>query len=87
MKKADGTVLDKSLGNEVDLQLSYNMNKFTNVEFGYSLMKASDSMPFAKGQVTTDAAAATYNKTGTWAYLMFKFTPDFFYTKPVAIKQ
>jgi hypothetical protein len=87
MKKADGTVISKSLGKEADLQVSYNMNKFTNVEFGYSLMKATDSMPFAKGQATTDAVAATFSKTGTWAYLALKFTPDFFYAKPVAIKQ
>jgi hypothetical protein len=87
MKKADGTVISKSLGKEADLQVSYNMNKFTNVEFGYSLMKATDSMPFAKGQASTDVAAASFNKTGTWAYIMLKFTPDFFYAKPVAIKQ
>ncbi len=87
MKKADGTVISKSLGKEADLQVSYNMNKFTNIELGYSLMKATDSMPFAKGQATTDAVAATFNKTGNWAYVMLKFTPDFFYTKPVAIKQ
>jgi len=79
-------VLDKSLGKEVDLQLSYTMNKFTNVELGYSFMKATDSMPFAKGQATTDAVAATYNKNATWGYIMLKFTPDFFYTKPVAIR-
>jgi hypothetical protein len=87
MKKADGSVINKNLGTEGDLQLSYTMNKFTNIEFGYSLMKATDSMPFAKGQATTDAVAATFNKTANWAYLMLKFTPDFFYTKPVAIKQ
>ncbi|MDB4924659.1 alginate export family protein [Mucilaginibacter sp.] len=87
MKKADGTVINKDLGKEGDLVVSYNMNKFTNIEFGYSLMKATDSMPFAKGQATTNAVAATFNKTANWAYIMFKFTPDFFYTKPVAIKQ
>lgn len=83
MKKADGTLVDKHLGNEADLQLSYNINKFTNIELGYSLMQATDSMPFAKGQATTDAVASTFNKTANWAYLMFKFTPDFFYAKPV----
>lgn len=82
MKKADGSIVDKNLGNEADLQASYNINKFTNIEFGYSLMKATDSMAFAKAQATTDAVASTFNKTGTWAYLMFKFTPDFFYSKP-----
>lgn len=86
MKKADGSIIDKSLGNEADLQASYNINKFTNIELGYSLMKATDSMAFAKGQATTDAVAATFNKTGTWAYLMLKFTPDFFYSKPSAKK-
>ena len=50
-------------------------------------MKATDNMPFAKGQATTDAVAATFDKTATWAYVMIKFTPDFLYTKPVAIKQ
>ncbi|EHQ30437.1 alginate export family protein [Mucilaginibacter paludis] len=79
MKKADGTLIDKHLGNEADFQVSYNTNKFTNIEFGYSLMDATDSMPFAKGQATTDAVASTYKKNGTWAYVMLKFTPDFFY--------
>ncbi|OIQ93644.1 hypothetical protein GALL_244030 [mine drainage metagenome] len=86
MKKTDGTVIDKQLGKEIDLQLSYNMNKFTNIELGYSVMNATGSMPFAKGQATTDAVAATYNSNGTWFYAMLKFTPDFLYTKPVANK-
>ena len=50
MKRADGTVIDKKLGTEIDLQLNYNMNKFTTVEFGYSIMSATNSMPFAKSQ-------------------------------------
>ena len=87
MKRADGTVIDKKLGTEIDFQLNYNMNKFTNFELGYSVMSATNSMPYAKSQATTDAVANTFNKTGTWFYAMFKFTPDFFYTKPVAIKQ
>ena len=50
MKKADGTFIDKNLGNELDFTLNYNMNKFTNIELGYSYMNATSSMPFAKGQ-------------------------------------
>jgi hypothetical protein len=87
MKKADGTVIGKNLGKEGDLLFSYTANKFTNIELGYSLMKGTDSMPFAKGQAVNDATAATFNKTATWAYVMIKFTPDFLYAKPVAIKQ
>ena len=58
------------------------MNKFTNVELGYSVMMATDNMSIAKGQVQT----VTYDKTGTWLYLMVNIRPDFFYAKPVAIK-
>jgi hypothetical protein len=87
MKKADGTFIDEKLGNELDFVLNYNMNKFTNIELGYSIMNGKSSMAFAKGQATTDAAANTYKKTGNWFYAMIRFTPDFFYTKPVAIKQ
>jgi hypothetical protein len=87
MKKADATLIDKQLGNELDFLVNYNMNKFTNIELGYSVMNAKSSMAFAKGQATTDAAAAGYKKTGNWFYAMIRFTPDFFYTKPVAIKQ
>ena len=87
MKKGDGTFLGKNLGHEIDLLLNYNMNKFTNIELGYSVMSATSNMPFAKGQATTDAVADTYRKSGSWFYAMLRFTPDFFYTKPVAIKQ
>jgi hypothetical protein len=87
MRKADGSVIDKKLGTELDFVLNYNMNKFTNIELGYSLMMATSSMPFAKGQATTDQGSDLYRKTGTWFYAMLRFTPDFFYTKPVAIKQ
>ncbi len=85
--KGDGTPLaNADLGNEIDFLLNYNMNKFTNLELGYSVMMATDNMTFAKGQATTDAAAATFGKTGTWLYLMINIRPDFFYAKPVAIK-
>src|SRR5436190_682156 len=78
MKKADGSAVSKNLGNEFDFVANYNLNKFTNLELGYSLMKATSSMPFAKGQATTDVAASTFNKTGNWCYLMINFRPDFF---------
>ena len=84
--KGDGTLIGTDLGNEIDFLLNYNMNKFTNIELGYSVMMATDNMTFAKGQATTDAAAATFSKTGTWLYLMINIRPDFFYAKPVAIK-
>lgn len=80
MKKADGTTIGKQLGNEFDLVANYAMNKFTNVELGYAVMYASASMPFAKGQATTDAIADSYRRTGSWFYAMLKFTPDLLHT-------
>jgi hypothetical protein len=87
MKKADGTVISSYLGSEIDLLATYTLNKFTTLESGFSIMKAGNSMPFAKGQATTDVVADTYRKTGSWFYLMINIRPDFFFTKPVAIKQ
>jgi hypothetical protein len=87
MKRADGSSIGKQLGKEFDFLLNYTMNKFTSIELGYSIMKATGSMAIAKGQATTDAAAEGYKRTGNWFYAMLRFTPDFFYTKPVAIRQ
>jgi len=87
MKKADATLVGKHLGTEIDFLLNYNMNKFTNIELGYSVMNATANMAFAKAQATTDIVADTYRRSGTWFYAMLKFTPDFFYAKPVAIRQ
>jgi hypothetical protein len=86
MKKADGSAVGKQLGTELDFLLNYKMNRFTNIELGYSLMNATANMPFAKAQASTDAAADAYRKTGTWFYAMLKFTPDFFYAKSVVAK-
>ena len=87
MTKADKSTLDNNLGTEVDLTLSYAMNKFTVIDLGYSVMNATKTMPFAKGQATTDAVADTYRRNANWVYLMINIRPDFFFAKPVAIKQ
>lgn len=81
MLKDNGTAAGKNLGNEIDLLLNYNINRFTNIEMGYSLMYASKNMAIAKGQATNDALADNYRRNGNWFYTMFKFTPDFLYTK------
>lgn len=72
-----------ALGDEIDLTANYTLNKFTTVELGYSLMKATSIMEIAKAQALT----AQYNHTSQWAYLMINIKPDFLYTKPVAIRQ
>ena len=74
--------LDKKLGTEIDLVGQYTLNKFTMIEFGYSIMKGTNSLEYAKSG-TIDKA----KKTGNWGYIMINIKPDFFYTKPVAIKQ
>ena len=79
---AAGSKIDSKLGIEYDLVLNYTLNKFTNVELGYSVMSGTNSLEYAKSG-TMDKT----KKTGQWAYLMINIRPDFFYAKPVAIKQ
>ena len=86
MKKGDGSYVARQLGNELDFTFNYNMNKFTNIELGYSTMMASASMPFAKGQATSDVAAESYRKSGHWFYAMLRFAPDLFYSNAAITK-
>lgn len=81
MLLSDATVIGKKLGTELDLVLNYNLNKLTNVELGYSMMKATKNMPLAKGQATTQVAAQSYDLTPAWFYTMIRFTPDFLSSK------
>ena len=71
-----GTLLSARLGIEYDFLASYALNKFTNVEFGYSIMSGTNSLEYAK-QGTMDQKS----KIGTWAYLMINIRPDFFAAK------
>ncbi len=77
-----GAKISPMLGMEYDLVLNYSLNKFTSVELGYSVMKGNNSLEYVK-QNSMDKT----RKTGQWGYLMLNIRPDFFYTKPVAIKQ
>ncbi|MGL6267839.1 MAG: alginate export family protein, partial [Chitinophagaceae bacterium] len=86
MRKADGNYIDKKLGNELDFLLNYNMNRFTQIELGFSIMNASSSMPIAKGQADTDMGARMYDKTATWFYAMIKFSLEYLSVKPSTAK-
>lgn len=77
-----GARLNAKLGMEYDFLANYALNKFTNLEFGYSIMNGTNSLEYSK-QGTMNQR----DKIGKWAYLMINIRPDFFYAKPVAIKQ
>lgn len=77
-----GSVLAAKLGMEYDFLATYALNKFTSLEFGYSVMNGTNTLEYAK-QGTMNAK----DKVGTWSYLMINIRPDFFYAKPVAIRQ
>jgi hypothetical protein len=77
-----GSQIDSKLGVEYDFTATYTLNKFTTVEFGYSVLEGTNSLEYAKS-ATMDKT----RKTGVWSYLMLNIRPDFFYSKPVAIKQ
>jgi Alginate export len=77
-----GSKIDSKLGFEYDLVTTYALNKFTTVELGYSVMAGTNSLEYSK----TGTMDKT-KKTAQWGYLMINIRPDFFYAKPVAIKQ
>ncbi len=79
---APGATLDSKLGIEYDLIATYTLNKFTVLEAGYCIMNGTNSLEYTKNGTMNQR-----DKTATWAYLMINIRPDFFYTKPVAIRQ
>lgn len=88
--KSDGLLKEgytKDLGNEIDVTFNYNINKFVNMELGYSkFFGATDGTQLAKGQVTAAGLPATnIRKDADWAYVMFTIRPDFLFAKPIAI--
>lgn len=81
--KTPSTSTISNLGTELDLVVNYNLNKFTNIEAGASVMFGSDELSIAKGR----NIKADYQNNGYWGYLQLNIRPDFLYVKPVAIKQ
>jgi hypothetical protein len=49
------------------------MNKFTNIELGYSMMNATSSMAFAKGRPHR-LEPMPIKTNGNWFYAMLRFT-------------
>lgn len=68
--------LSPYLGTEIDFTAKYNFTKVINVEAGYSLMKATNTMASAPVKNVT-----TPKLTAQWAYVMLKISPNFLNTK------
>lgn len=64
------------LGTEVDLTVKYNFTKVINIEGGYSIMKATNTMASSAVKNVT-----TPKLTAQWAYVMLKISPNFLNTK------
>jgi hypothetical protein len=71
----DASRLSKSLGQEIDLILNYNLNKWANLELGYSYLHATNSLEFVKLGTMNQA-----RHNARWAYLMLNIRPDFLST-------
>ncbi|MCO4294109.1 alginate export family protein [Solitalea sp. MAHUQ-68] len=70
----------KSLGDEFDFTASCTLNKFTTLDFGYSMMFATNAMAYAKGQ-SPAVPVTNFDKTAQWAYLSVTIKPEFLFTK------
>jgi len=71
------TNLDKGLGLEIDLGLSYSAQKNMAISLGLSQMFGTETLAHLQGYTST----SNYSKGGTWAYLMFTFKPNFYTSK------
>ena len=68
--------LDKYLGTEVDFRVNYKFTKVINIEGGYSVMAAKNTMASAAVKNITNPKL-----TAQWAYVMLNITPNFLNTK------
>ncbi|TAE59133.1 MAG: hypothetical protein EAY68_11020, partial [Bacteroidetes bacterium] len=75
--------LDPIYGQEIDLVANYQVNKFVNLEVGYSVFFATETLAAAKG---LSAGKSGYQNINQWGYVQLNFRPEFLYQKPVAIK-
>ncbi len=69
----DGEVIDKNLGNEIDLKVKARILKYLKLEGGYSFLLATKSMEVIKG-----GDSSYFN---SWAYFMVTVDPVMFTTK------
>lgn len=82
-----------NLGSEIDLIVNVHVNKFVNLEAGYSVFLSTEATEVAKSTpAATPGFSKAWNNTRStdsfnqWGYLMINIRPDFLFQKPVAIK-
>ena len=71
-KDVSGNAISKYLGSEFDFVTTYGLNKVTTIEWGFSYMKATKSMEYAKG-----ITPGTASLNPTWSYLSLIIKPEF----------
>jgi len=75
--------LDPTYGQEIDLVANYQINKFVNLETGYSVFIGAPTLAASKGLA---AGKNGYDSFNQWGYIQLNFRPDFLYQKPISIK-
>ncbi len=69
----NGKIIDKNLGNEIDLKFKTRILKYLKLEGGYSFLFATESMEVIKG--------GNNSYFNSWAYFMVTVDPVLFTTK------
>jgi len=72
LSNGTGGELNSYLGTELDLTIKYNLTKMINIEAGYSIMKATNSMASAAVKNVANA-----DLTPQFAYVMLNIKPNF----------
>ena len=73
-KNVSGEAIAKYLGSELDLVANYQLNKITDLQYGFCVMAATGSMEYAK-----NISTGTANLTGIFSYLMITIKPAFLF--------
>jgi len=73
--RIEGGNLNKALGTEIDIVLNYNINKFVNLELGYSTMFATNSLEYVKSELAGVPTQRATRHNAQWAYLMLNIRP------------
>ncbi|MDD3321986.1 MAG: alginate export family protein [Paludibacter sp.] len=74
-KNKKGIAFEKDLGSEMDLLLTYNMNKITCIQAGYCCYFANNNTLIAKDLVSSTTIPDS--RFAQWGYIMISFKPTF----------
>ncbi|MEN8139409.1 MAG: alginate export family protein [Bacteroidota bacterium] len=76
-------VMDANLGTEVDFTMGYKIAPAVSINFGHSMMFATETMEFIE-TLRYDGVSGDKDEMNSWTWLQFTFKPKLFSSAPKA---